>query len=279
MKSFKNLPKPLYIALLTAPVLLAGCTQNGPWPMPSGYTYHHDEYKAPPGPKPVFKKWEYKHGVREEPQPMPTQLEGQSVATVPSPAPVMVVSSTTTNSWQQAADELVSRMVAAFGRPTEAVWLEADNSSPDSINFDKVLRNALAAQKIGIADMPGASPFTLHYSVGDAGDSSGHLLLSLVLMSGGQRVESESGMYKFSSSAAMEPAPSAGSEAASSSQAPALVIDSSPSGIYKSPEKTGMADDIDPGPQAVPLPQPAGPAEEPAANGGYAGGSFGHLNH
>lgn len=251
MKSFKNLPKPFFVALLTAPVLLAGCTQNGPWPMPTGYTYHHDEYKAPPGPQPVFKKWEYKHGVREEPQPMPMQLEGQSVATAET-APVMAVSSSaTTNSWQQAADELVSRMVAAFGRPTEAVWFEADTASPDSINFDKVLRNALAAQKIGIADMPGASPFTLHYSVGDAGDSSGHLLLSIVLMSGGQRVESESGMYKFTDGAVMVSVPAPQSSATSAPAA--LTIDASPTFAHEQPKTSGMADDIDPGPMARPI--------------------------
>jgi hypothetical protein len=254
MKSFKNLPKPLYAALLAAPVLLAGCTQNGPWPMPTGYTYHHDEYKAPPGPQPVFKKWEYRHGVQEEPAPMPMQLEEQPVTAaeaVPPPVVAVAAATATTDSWQQAADELVARMVAAFGRPTEAVWLEADTSSPDSINFDKALRHALAAQKIGIADMPGASPFTLHYSAGDAGDSSGRLLLSLVLTSGGQRVESESGMYKFTDAVVIAPLPAPQSSATSSPAA--LTIDSSPTFVHEPPKTSGMADDIDPGPAVRPL--------------------------
>ncbi len=260
MKSFKNLPKPLYVALLSAPLLLAACTQNGPWPMPSGYSYYHDEYKAPPGPKPVFKKWEYKNGVREEPQPMPTQLDGQSTATMeaaPSPAPVATMSSApaATGSWQQAADELVGRMVAAFGRPTESVWLESDNSSADAMNFDKVLRDALASQKITIAETPGASPFVLHYSVGDAGGGSGQSLLSIVLMSGGQRVESESGVYKFTDSAAMTPAPaSAPQSSATATGAPAaLTIDSSPTFVHEKVKPSGTADDIEPGPQVTPI--------------------------
>ncbi len=139
MKSFKNLPKPLYVALLTAPVLLAGCTEittSGPRarPMPTGYTYHHDEYKAPPGPQPVFKKWEYKNGVREEPQPMPMQLDGQSTGNVRKPRRLRrrswrCVVGGGDSSWQQAADELNGvphgrRFLASRPKPCGS---EADN--------------------------------------------------------------------------------------------------------------------------------------------------------
>jgi|GEM_PF-1875922 len=46
--------------LMALPVGLAACSSDfGPFPMPTGYTYHHDTYKAPPGPEAVDRRSNY----------------------------------------------------------------------------------------------------------------------------------------------------------------------------------------------------------------------------
>jgi hypothetical protein len=57
------------------------------------------------------------------------------------PAPVL----TGPDSWDRAAKDLVGKLVADFGHPTEAIWLQADPSASDAaMNFDKALRAAMA---------------------------------------------------------------------------------------------------------------------------------------
>jgi hypothetical protein len=264
MKSFRNFSSPFYAALLAAPLLLAACTENGPWPMPTGYTYHHDQYKAPPGPKPVLKKWEYKHGLRPEPQPIPMSLETTTTTTVITAAPITGVESSATGpatvtTWQLASDELVARLISDFGRPTESVWLVGDGAG--SPEFDRVLRRSLGASKIDIADTPGGGPFSLHYSVGSSGDSAGHWLLTITLMSGPTRLESESGLYGFSDGVSA-PSVATGSFATDApiaitgpapSGGPALVIDATPVPAHARPVRSGLADDIEPGPTVRPI--------------------------
>lgn len=230
MKSLKNLSGPLRIALLAVPLLATACTNAGPWPMPTGYTYEHGIYQAPPGPKPVFKKWEYSHGMREE-QPLPpgavpisTHLEEVTTTTVTTttdmvpamptePVPALTISDmpapvlTGPDSWDRAAKDLVAKLITDFGHPTEAIWLQADGLASDAaVNFDKALRAAMAIHQMHVAPVPGTGPYILHYSVVPTGP--GRSLLTITLMAGPAKAAEESGMYDISmgSMAMAEPA-------------------------------------------------------------------------
>jgi hypothetical protein len=282
MKSFKNFSSPLRIALLAAPLLITACADNGPWAMPTGYTYEHNVYKAPPGPKPVYKKWEFSHGMRQEQplppgaEPMSTHLEDMTtttttvtavtpveasadipgVAAVPAltisdmPAPMM----TGPDSWDRAAKDLIAKLITDFGHPTEAIWLQADPSASDSaMNFDKALRAAMMMHQIHIAAAPGAGPYVLHYSV--APSSPGRSMLMITLMAGPAKAAEESGMYDIPTGvSAMAPQALAPQEgmSATTNAAP-----SEPGVPYTGREDhvtratmqnhTGMADDVEPG--------------------------------
>lgn len=289
MKSFKNVSTPLRIALLAAPLLIAACSDNGPWPMPTGYTYEHGLYKAPPGPKPVYKKWEFSHGMRQE-QPLPPGAEPMSMSThleetttttttttmpvaatapveatptMPAAAtPALTISDipapvlTGPDSWDRAAKDLVGKLVADFGHPTEAIWLQADPSASDAaMNFDKALRAAMAMHQIHIAAVPGGGPYVLHYSV--APTSPGRSMLMITLMSGPTKAAEESGMYDISAGDSGMAGPPASAPQASASSATAVNTEPSEPGVpYAGKEDhvtratmenhTGMADDVEP---------------------------------
>lgn len=276
MKSFKNLSKPLCLALMAAPLMLAACADNGPWAMPSGYTYEHNEYQAPAGPKPVFKKWEFSHGIRQEPavpatgpQPMTTQLDDSTAPVVATPAPALTVSDSPaadaagTDSWDHAAKDLVSRLISDFGHPTEAVWLQGEpNASEADVNFDKALRAALMEHQIHIAAIPGGGPYALHYMVTDVGQ--GRSMLDISLMSGTTKAAEENGLYTIQTSSApvmVAPAmtePSAnGAPQAMTPQAATAPAPDQQGVAYQGREDgttaatvqkhTGMADDVEPG--------------------------------
>jgi hypothetical protein len=250
--------------------------------MPTGYTYEHGEYKAPPGPKPVYKKWEFSHGMRQEqplppgaePPPISTHLEettttmpvaaAESVEATPAMSaaetPALTVSDmpspvlTGPDSWDRAAKDLVGKLVADFGHPTEAIWLQADPSASDSaMNFDKALRAAMMMHQIHIAAAPGAGPYVLHYSV--APSSPGRSMLMITLMAGPTKAAEESGMYDISTGDAAMMAPAAAPQAGMSS---ATATEPAEPGVpYTGREDnvtratmenhTGVADDVEPG--------------------------------
>ena len=64
--------KSFFVAALLAPLVLVGCGSSfGPFAMPTGYTYHGQTYKAPPGPEPYFKKLERDVAESKERVPLP----------------------------------------------------------------------------------------------------------------------------------------------------------------------------------------------------------------
>ncbi|HEY8191258.1 MAG TPA: hypothetical protein VIG74_02445, partial [Alphaproteobacteria bacterium] len=133
-----HMPRSLKFAFLVAPLLLAaGCTSDfGPWPMPTGYAYHHSEYHAPPGPEPVFKKWEKKYmnnGTDNAGTMAPMNIDTHfSDDTTAAPVIASVAPATDLQVWQSAADELARRLFGDFGRPNEAVYLQPGSGGLDA---------------------------------------------------------------------------------------------------------------------------------------------------
>lgn len=183
-------------------VLLTGCTSDfGPWPFPTGYTYHNEEYKAPAGPEPVFKKWEAarksnkKQGAAATPVLDTHFVDHKAVAV---PQPVSVPASPAINDpqlWLSAANDLTGRLFTKFGKPTEPVYLSSPGMAEQDQFFAAALHAALQDQGVAIAAQPGTGPFAMHYKTSDIG-GAGRLLLTITMQSGAQPpLAEESGIY------------------------------------------------------------------------------------
>ena len=195
-------------------LLAAGCSSaTGPWPMPTGYAYHNEEYKAPPGPEPepVFKQWESRRKGGTAPVVLSTTFENPSETVSDAPAaaePVTAdaipmapdtvpVTPVTSESLRAAADELTAQLFKQFGRPAEAVYIDA-NAATDP-GFDKALRESLQAQGVPVATAPGMGPFTLTVSSMElAGDTAGRRVMTLAVTSAGKKVAEATGLYAVS---------------------------------------------------------------------------------
>lgn len=189
------------VFLLGAPLILAACTSDfGPYPMPTGYTYHGDVYKAPPGPEPVLKRIEH---ANDAPQP-PVQVDAGMPAQDVYVASPIVVQSAPGEAWDNAARELVTRMTGSFGMPTEAVYLRAaDMASPAEVNLEQALRGVMTQSGFQMAAGPGSGPYTLHYAVSPlSGVSDGsRMMVTITLMGRDGAVAEESGIYTLNAMA------------------------------------------------------------------------------
>ncbi len=196
-----------FLVALGAPLLLtSACSANGPWPMPSGYAHHQYKYKAPPGPEPVFKKWESR--LKKDGEAAPSgSMCATACAADSTPADSMPVESVNAQStmpvttWQSAANELVSRMAVNFGKPTEAIFVRP--AAAGNSQLEQILRDALQAQGMSAAAGPGTSPFVLSYATQQVSDRT---MLTITLSGVAGMLDEESGMYNVDGTAAPAPA-------------------------------------------------------------------------
>ena len=124
-------------------IALTGCKPVwNPTFMPSGYTYHHDEYKSAPGPEAKPIGYTY------------SASDNQKVI----------------DDWQNAARDLLLRAKANDIRPTGPVYLTTDmNPSVFQSTFDSALRDELRAQGYTLSDNPEEGTH-LFYSAYDPND-------------------------------------------------------------------------------------------------------------
>lgn len=128
----------LFSAILL--IALTGCKPLwDPTFMPSGYNYHHDEYKSPPGPEATPIGYTY-----------------------------CAAKNTTVNeAWHHAASDLVLRAKANDIRPAGDVYLTTDiNAGAFQSAFDSALREELRAQGYRLVNDP-AEAVTLFYTAYD----------------------------------------------------------------------------------------------------------------
>ena len=137
--------------LLTAPLLLGACADQGPWPLPTGYTYENGRYKAPPGPKPT-EKVETPHVAPATTPEMATTTEASSTSV--TAVDTMPLDGAAPNGGD-AASELVTRLFGDFGKPTEAVWIQPATGADPAPAFDGQLRAALQAKNVQVSDTAG----------------------------------------------------------------------------------------------------------------------------
>lgn len=163
----------LRFVVLAAPLALVACADTA---MPTGYTYHNEVYKAPPGPeasppaKIVKTTGMNNMGTETVTMSSPPELGPDGLPIGGSSA------------YDGVADDLVARMIRNFGRPMEPVFV--NDSSPMAPS----LRGSLKRNGIPVAVNPGDGPFVLDNAVQGAN-------ASITFFSNHDRVTSESGSY------------------------------------------------------------------------------------
>lgn len=186
-------------------IALTACSNNfGPFSVPSGYTYHADKYKAPPGPELVRGGFVTpKHEEQEEEFTAPELEETPEVAieenieiqeTLVDP----VLLSLDPDKVLLAANKILDRIEVKFGKLTEPLYLKA--ADPDeSLNpdFEKALRQAMNSRGYDLAPVPGHSPFHMIYGITHpaAYHYDSQATLSLTLMGGKTELAFDSGKY------------------------------------------------------------------------------------
>lgn len=140
----------LRFALFCAPVaLVAACSAT---PMPTGYTYHNEVYKAPPGPEASRPA----HIVETSGM---TQTGSMSATLSEEEQRRLAQGSSDAEAFRSVSDELVRLMLANFGRPMEPSYI--NDSSPMTAS----LKASFAAHSIPVAVNPGDGPFVIDHSI------------------------------------------------------------------------------------------------------------------
>jgi hypothetical protein len=163
MRAF-SYPLCVYVLVLT----LAGCASTE-MHMPTGYTYHNEVYKAPPGPE---------AGTR-------AKSAGQAGGTVASTAGMTYMGGESTimenppllgpdgqpiggpSVYQGVADDLIAALLRNLGRPMEPVFV--NRTSP----MAPALAASLTRNAVPVAINPGDGPFVLDSRIEGAHASIG----------------------------------------------------------------------------------------------------------
>jgi hypothetical protein len=165
-------------ALLCAPVALMACSSL---PMPTGYTYHNEVYKAPPGP-------EASRPAKIVDTNGMSQTGSMSATLSEEEQRRLAQGSMDAEAFRGVADELVRMMLTNFGRPMEPSFI--NESSPLTAS----LKASFAAHGIPVALNPGDGPFVIDHSI------SGNIA-TMVFFSNHDRVTS------FESASTVQPVP------------------------------------------------------------------------
>lgn len=178
---------------------LSACTDFGPYPLATGYKYQQNEYKSAAGPEPVIEKY-----TRRDDNRGAVHVDEHGHGTM-APAPVSM------DYWGMAADELVARMVQNLGLPAEPVYIaEHTAMTNEEVSFAAALREAMLKNNIPMAPRTSGAPFGMEYAISivDVG-SDDRRLITIQLISAGDIVHEESGIYTVHTNAvyAAEPVP------------------------------------------------------------------------
>ncbi|MDB5490741.1 MAG: putative lipoprotein [Micavibrio sp.] len=173
-----TLSSALRLALLAAPVALAACSST---PMPTGYTYHNQIYKSPPGP--------------EAPKPAKILKSGQDFMNMqgggsgaggmtPDGSGGYTASANmdANGHWDSAADDLVAMILRDLGKPMEKVFI------PGADDFVTALKASLVRHDIPVAVNPGDGPFVIEHDI--AGPTA-----TIHFFSNHDKILTESGHY------------------------------------------------------------------------------------
>lgn len=138
------------------------------------------------------------------PQPAPEKTAPEAAPApetkMTAPAPVTAVA---TQDWSAATNELVSKLIKDFGKPTEKVYVMPGETAAQKA-FVTSLSDAMAAQGIPVSDMKDSSPFTIGYKMIGSGSPTDTRKLVKIMLSdtGGKIIAEESGLYAVKGGAA-----------------------------------------------------------------------------
>lgn len=216
-------------ACLMAPFVLTACNAPGLSPMPTGYIYHGQAFKAPPEQKSDFKMLEESFDPKKaapaqaaplmeeyappapvvqsvpvgEGMPMgqavPQDLSVSGAVVEQAPLFPAATSSAVAGSpeeWATAAADLAARLERRFGHPAGTIRVVPGGGDASSITALSAFRSALQAQGYRIDSSSNAAKYMFHYkpkSLGLSGAS--RVLVTVTLMDGDKKAAEESGIY------------------------------------------------------------------------------------
>jgi len=166
--------------LLGAPllVLVTACHSDfGPSPMPTGYKYHHDVYKAPPGPEPVFKKWQHDMEIHD-------QCFKEKICLPRDQMPVMIddgfggAHMVFDSAWDNAAHELTGRLLSGLGQVHETAYIRPPVNA-EEYSFARALMRAMETFGMQVSSIQGAGPYVMDYQLMPAGTAGTRVTLWL----------------------------------------------------------------------------------------------------
>lgn len=142
--------------MLSAALGVVACTDSMSMQMPTGYTYHDQVYKAPPGPEANVKEAKIIHVDTSRMNNMMTETVTMGSALPPGfdpndPAIAAQLRLT--------ADELIARLLRNLGRPMEPTYVL------DSSPLTAALKDSMARNQLPIAANPGDGPFVIDHSI------------------------------------------------------------------------------------------------------------------
>ncbi len=189
----------LLLGATCAPLLLAACTtDNGPFPMPSGYAHHSDVYKAPDGPE-MMKVNANKPAPHVMPVPV---LENEEPVVQAAVVPVVAPEMLETDHWQGAADKLVKDMTVNFGKPQVPVYV-VPGKSIEEMSLADALTRALLANDVNVSMERGLSPYTLSHMIVQPMDASDNRkMVKIMLNDYDKKIAEESGLFNIGANSA-----------------------------------------------------------------------------
>lgn len=146
--------------IMVLSAILAACSSTA---MPTGYTYHHEIYRTPPGPEAKEPAKILASGQDVESGASGTNnmggasghglgMNGQDVYTASAHMDA-------DGRWDMAADELVQKILRDLGRPMEKVHVPGNN------DFVTALKASLARHNIPVMDRVGDGPFVIQHQI------------------------------------------------------------------------------------------------------------------
>lgn len=189
-----SLNRILLVGAAVAPLWLAACTSdNGPYPMPSGYKHHADKYKAPNGPEMTKVA---AAAPAENTMPV-ADIQYEEPKVKAAVVPVVEPAELETDQWQTAADSLIRDMTVHFGLPQLPVYV-APGKSIQEQSLAAALTNSLTKQNIAVSTERGVSPYALSYMIinpMDAGDT--RKMVKIKLSDYDKVIAEESGLFNI----------------------------------------------------------------------------------
>lgn len=145
-----------FVLCAAAALGLGACVDSMSMQMPTGYTYHDQVYKAPPGPEANVKEAKIIHVDTSGMNKVGSETVTMGSALPPGFDPN---DPAIKEQLRLTADELIARLLRNLGRPMEPTFVL------DSSPLTAALKDSMTRNNLPIAVNPGDGPFVIEHSI------------------------------------------------------------------------------------------------------------------